>query len=159
MITLYIIFIIILFVDVLFYIPLKFHILISKDEFAIYFFNIPLVLISSQKKINRLKNKIPPIDFKNIDTADIKYIEAINLEKLYINFDMQNLNYQFYPFLYPFLGLILNANELIDKTDLKINIKTTQDYYLYCLIEIKLAKLIEEHLIVRRIKNERTSTK
>ena len=107
MITLYIIFIIILFVDVLFYIPLKFHILISKDEFAIYFFNIPLVLISSQKKINRLKNKIPPIDFKNIDTADIKYIEAINLEKLYINFDMHNLNYQFYPFLYPFLGSLL----------------------------------------------------
>lgn len=144
-------------IDVLFYIPLKVHILIADDLIAVFLFNIPFVYISSKKKINRLKNKISPISLKQIDSADIKYIEAVHIKKIFFNLKMENISYEYYPYLYPFIGIIQTINRMT-KEEISLQYNANANYKFYCLIEMKLAKLIEEHILVRRIKNERTST-
>ena len=85
-----IVFILVLLINLLFYIPLIIHIYVDKDILSIYLFAIPIFVISDNKTINLLKNKISIDQLLNASKIDLKMIEAIKIDEIKVS-----INYEF----------------------------------------------------------------
>ena len=145
-----IVFILVLLINLLFYIPLIIHIYVDKDILSIYLFAIPIFVISDNKTINLLKNKISIDQLLNASKIDLKMIEAIKIDeiKVSINYEFANQDAQY---IYPLVAL-----NNIYKINFKINDKTS----LYIKTKITLVNILLELITIRRMKkNERKSYK
>lgn len=154
LIVLLIIFIVI---DLLFYIPITIHIYAYKDRFGIYVFSIPIIYISNEKTINLLKKKISLQKLKNVDSLDIKYIESVSIDKIQINdIFVDRMDYNSI-FLRIILSNIENYLNNLFNIDCLIETNPSKHYYFYLKMNVKIARVLKYHFIVRRLKNERKS--
>lgn len=145
-----IVFILVLLINLLFYIPLIIHIYVDKDILSIYLFAIPIFVISDNKTINLLKNKISIDQLLNASKIDLKMIEAIKIDEIKVSINYEFAN-QYAQYIYPLVAL-----NNIYKINFKINDKTS----LYIKTKITLVNILLELITIRRMKkNERKSYK
>lgn len=150
MILVYIVLILVLLVDLVLYIPLKLHIYQDNQCVYIYFYSLQIIKIDKQSHFNILKNKISIDNIIDSDKEDLKVINSINIELIYIRLN-ENTTLEHAQFLYP----LLIINDVINIVDYKISYKTK----FYIRISFKLSNLIFKLITIRRNKIERTSNK
>lgn len=147
----YIIFILVLLVDLLFYIPIKINIYFDKNAVYIYLYSLAIIAIDEKRNINLLKNKISIDQILNAETEDLKMIEAFKIEKINISIDQISAN-QNAQLIYPFVSL----NYFTKIIDFKIK----NESKLYVRASVTFVNILHELIIIRRIKqHERKSHK
>ena len=80
-----IILIIILFVDLLFYIPIPIHFYAYNNDLYFSVFSFLLIKKDKNNDINLLKEKIKLSEIRKVDKKKIKLISSIKFKKLYLN--------------------------------------------------------------------------
>ncbi len=145
----YLLLVLVLLVDLIFYVPLKIHIYLDKESIYFYLFSLPILSIDKKRNINLIKNKISLDQVLNTKKEDLKIIETIKVTNIYVAINVATAN-QYAPFLYPLLSL----NYFTKRFNLKIKNKNK----LYVTVKITIVNLLHEIIIIRRLKrNERTS--
>ncbi len=137
----YLLLIIVFLIDVIFYLPIKVHIFMQKNEFYLYLYSFPLVALGTIKKINRLKNKLDLSKLSKPKKEDIGIIEAIHLHQLNICIPYQIANQKAYLF-YPLLAL--------NNIHKNYKIKITSKGHFYICIHVQIVNIIKEIIIIRR---------
>lgn len=142
----YFLLIFVLIIDLLFYVPLKIHFYIDSSSIYLYLFTFKIIYKDDFKDFNLLKDKITINKIKESDKEDIKMIKSFKIKKLYVSIN-ESLSIKYCYLLYP---LLMVNNDYI-------TVNLNKDNQLYILIELKLANLLKDIIIIRRIKHERTS--
>lgn len=142
----YFLLIFVLIIDLLFYVPLKIHFYIDSSSIYLYLFTFKIIYKDDFKDFNSLKDKITINKIKESDKEDIKIIKSFKIKKLYASIN-KSLSIKYCYLLYP---LLMVNNDYI-------TVNLNKDNQLYILIELKLANLLKDIIIIRRIKHERTS--
>lgn len=142
----YFLLIFVLIIDLLFYVPLKIHFYIDSSSIYLYLFTFKIIYKDDFKDFNSLKDKITINKIKESDKEDIKIIKSFKIKKLYTSIN-KSLSIKYCYLLYP---LLMVNNDYI-------TVNLNKDNQLYILIELKLANLLKDIIIIRRIKHERTS--
>lgn len=146
----------VLLIDLLFYIRIKISFILTNDGFYLYCFSLPILVVCKKKQINLLKKKISLAKLKKTKKEDLKIVESIHVEKLYLNAKAEFLK-EYYYLIYPFIGILFSLNEILQKNDLYIESKSEKGYYLYLLIDVKMDNIIKKKIQIRRLKHERAS--
>lgn len=146
----------VLLLDLIFYVKIKIHILISSEGVFLYVFSLPVFVVCKEKEINLLKNKISLEKLKNTQKEDLKIIESFTIEKLYFNAKPSLLK-QYAYLAYPFIGLVFSLDQIFQKNDLHVEIKEEKKYYFYTMIDLKIDNIVKQMIQIRRLKHERAS--
>lgn len=150
MILVYFILILVILIDLILYIPLKFHMYQDSNCIYLYFYSLPIIKIDNNSNFNMLKGKVNIDKVIDTDKEDLKIINSFKIEKIYIRINknnaLENANV-FYP--------LLSINNLITILDYDISYKTK----FYSIVSFKLSNIIFKLLTIRRNKSERTSNK
>lgn len=137
-----VILLLILCIDLFFYLPIKVYFYADSRHFYLYCFSLPIIAIDQNKEINILKNKMDLNQLGKPKKEDLKIIKTIHLKKINIAFPIlyANTNMQY---IYPLLSL-----NVFNKFDITIKNKG----YLYFNIDIKIVNIIYEIIMIRRNK-------
>ena len=145
----YTLLIIVIIVDLLFYIPLKIHLYMDNKSFYLYIFAIPIIALDNKRNINRLYNKISIDKIKSTSAKDLKIIHSIEIKCLYIKISSYNASI-YSNIIYPLISL----SYISSKFALKIGKKDS----LYLCVDVKIINFIHELIKIRKEKyNERKS--
>lgn len=144
----YIILLIVLLLDLIFYTPVYIHFYYDKKALYVSLYSFFIIRIDKTNKINKLKNKIEISKIKNADKDKLKLIESIKISKILISVPKEKT----YEYSYIFNSLYY-INDLTDKIDYKIE----DNLKVYFKVELKGISIIKKLVEIRRVKNERTS--
>lgn len=141
-----IVLIIIIIIDLIFYIPIPIHFYGYKNIIYLSIFSFLIIKKDEKDDKNLLKDKITIQKLSKADTKNIKLVQSIKLKKINIDFNEELIKK--YPYIfYPLYSL---NNDVI-----KININTNNKVYIK--IEIKLINVLLDLISIRRNKHERKS--
>lgn len=146
----YFLVLLVLFVDLILYIPIKIHIYFDNDRLYLYVFSLPILRIDEKVIINNLKGKIDINLLINSKKEDLKIIESIEIRKIHIKIKREYFD-EFSYIFYPLSAL----NQFIKKT--KINISS--ENMIYIILNINIVNILNKIFQIRGLKNERTSNK
>lgn len=149
---------IVIIVDLLFYVPIDIYLLLYKDEIHLYLYTIPIIVQTDSKKINKLKNKISIEKILNTKKEDLRLIKAISLKEMNININ-KHKNIEKLYFLYGLIGVINSFDQSLENIKLKLSCLDDKESYFYIKIRLQFINIFYELIKIRRIKRERTSNK
>lgn len=138
----------ILIIDLLLYVPIRFHIYQSNECFYVYFFGLPIIKIDEKSHLNILENKIDVNKVIDTDSSNLKIIKEIKIDKIYIRINKE-LTYTYSYIFYPLLSL--------DNIFKVVDYKICDSNKFYISFNFKLVNIILKIIQARRKKNEGTS--
>lgn len=145
-----IVFVLVFLIELICYIPINIYFYLSDDSIYLYVFTLPILVITNNKYINFLKNKISIEQILKASKIDLKIIEAIKINKIHLQIKDELAN-QYPNYIYPLVALN-NFNIVTFK------IKKENSFYLKA--QINIVNIIQEIIVIRRLKrHERKSNK
>lgn len=143
----FLIIILFLFLDLLFYVPIYINIYIDRDSFYLSLYSLFIVRVDNKKNINLLKNKLDLNKLKTTRKEDLEMIKSIKIDRIYLRVP-RGLSYHYSYVFYPLYSL--NISKIVDY-------KIDDKFKLYTKVKMNLVNIVFEFLKIRRMKNERTS--
>lgn len=138
----------ILIIDLLLYVPIRFHIYQSNECFYIYSYGLPIIKIDEKSHLNILENKIDVNKVIDTESSNLKIIKEIKIDKIFIRINKE-LTYTYSYIFYPLLSL--------DNIFKVVDYKICDSNKFYISFNFKLVNIILKIIQARRKKNEGTS--
>ena len=143
----YLILVFVLLIDLIFYVPIYINIYYDNQHAYFYIYSLMIIKIDKYNNKNLMKNKIDMKKFKDANKEDLKIIQSITIDKIFLRIP-EMISYQYSYIIYPLYNL-----NTIEKVDYKVN----NNFKLYLRVKMNLFNIIYKIIEIRRLKNERTS--
>ena len=115
--------------------------------YYLFIFSLMIIKIDKYNNKNLMKNKIDMKKFKDANKEDLKIIQSITIDKIFLRIP-EMISYQYSYIIYPLYNL-----NLIKTFDYKL----ADEFKLYIKVKMNIVNILYKLIQIRRIKNERTS--
>lgn len=143
----YLILVFVLLIDLIFYVPIYINIYYDNQHAYFYIYSLMIIKIDKYNNKNLMKNKIDMKKFKDANKEDLKIIQSITIDKIFLRIP-EMISYQYSYIIYPLYNL-----NLIKTFDYKL----ADEFKLYIKVKMNIVNILHKLIQIRRIKNERTS--